>query len=165
MTDSMSPENRKTDEHYDLYAGAISQDPVATVLRFHLLTEYYLEQMIKLVLPRGDRLVDSAAFSYAQKLGIVHASDLIPDTLISSLRNLNKIRNKCSHELNHQISNSDLEIIGSPFGKMWTDVKREHESTEDRLSSLCGLISVVLGVELDDMEIHFHGEQKSEDKA
>ncbi|MBB4133400.1 hypothetical protein [Xanthomonas sp. 3075] len=157
MNQSSLPTKKHSTRHYEMYSGAMSEDSVATILRFHLLTEYYLEQMIRLVLSRGDRIIDSGNYSYAQKLGIVEASDKIGDKLISSLRNLNKLRNKCSHELNHQITDSDLERVGSPLGKFWTQIKNEQTSTRAKLGHLCGTISAALGVELDDLEQVFHG--------
>ena len=142
---------------YALYKGTMSEDSVATALKFHLLTEFYLEQMIRLVLARGDKLIDSGNYSYAQKLGIVEASDRVPDNLLSSLRNLNKLRNKCSHEMDYKISDSDLERIGSPLGKCWTELKKDKHTVRARLGYLCGHISAYLSVELEDLELEFHG--------
>lgn len=153
-TTNIDDQNKK---HYDLYSSSLSDDSLATVLRFHLLTEYYLEQMICVALARGDKLIESVNYSYAQKLGIVEAIDMLDDNLISSLRNLNKLRNKCSHDLNHEIRDSDLERIGSPFGKDWSETKKEHVETNKRLSMLLGFISAELVGTLEVMEQHFHG--------
>ena len=153
MTESaQADDTKKPRGDYELYCAAISSDPVATVLRFHLLTEYYLEQLIRTLLPRGDRIVESGNYSYAQKLGIVEATDKLDDGPISALRNLNRLRNKCSHELNHVVNPSDLETIGSPLGTRWTTVKREHVKTEVRMNYLFAVISAYLSVKLERAE-------------
>lgn len=149
MSDNTQPVPKKHNPDFELYRSAISGDPVATVLRFHLLTEYYLEQLIRSLMPRGDRIIESANFSYAQKLCVVSATNEVGDDLVSSLRNLNKLRNKSSHELHHKITASDLESIGSPLGKDWTEIKKKHAEAETRMNYLFGLISVFLTVELD----------------
>ncbi|MFN4043989.1 hypothetical protein [Limnobacter sp.] len=149
MTGNTQPVPKRLNSDFELYRSAISGDPVATVLRFHLLTEYYLEQLIRSLMPRGDRIIESANFSYAQKLCVVAATNEVEDDLVSALRNLNKLRNKCSHELHHKITASDLESIGSPLGKDWTEIKKEHAEVETRMNYLFGLISAFLTVELD----------------
>jgi hypothetical protein len=149
VNETTQPVPTKVNPNYELYRSAISGDPVATVLRFHLLTEYYLEQLIRSLLTRGDRIIESGNFSYAQKLCVVAATDELKDDLISALRNLNKLRNKCSHELHHKISAADLEPIGSPLGKDWTEIKKKHSDVEARMNYLFGVISVFLSVELD----------------
>ncbi|WP_461518288.1 hypothetical protein [Porticoccus sp.] len=152
MNNKGLPKRSSIDEEYALYTQTISGDPVATVLRFHLLNEYYLEQMIRLLLPRGDRIIDSGNYSYAQKLGIVKAADNTPDRLLSSLRNLNKLRNKCSDERSLQITDSDLEKIGSPLGRDWTQIKKEKDSLELRLNFLFGLIFAKLSFQQEKLE-------------
>lgn len=159
MTDSkLSPTQRK---HYEMYAASISEDGVASVLRFHLLSEYFLEQAIRVVLPRGDKIIDSGNYSFAQKLGVVEAAQAFPDSLISSLRNLNKVRNKCSHELNHQVTDRDLETIGSPLGKGWTKIKNDDgPGRPNRIGLLFGDLSATMSAHLRHLEEKHHGEPK-----
>ena len=152
-----------TDEEYELFSSTMSDDPVATVLKFHLLTEYLLERIIKIYLPRGDKLVDSSSFSYANKLTVVDSFNVIPDEQVSSLRNLNKVRNRCSHELNHEISNSELERIGSPLGKEWTNIKREKSCVSSRMGHLFALLSIKLNYEIRELEEYHHSSEEFSD--
>lgn len=155
MTESkLSAAQRK---HYEMYAASISDDDVASILRFHLLSEYFLEQAIRVVLPRGDKIVDSGNYSFAQKLGIVEAAQAFSDSLICSLRNLNKVRNKCSHELNHQVTDRDLETIGSPLGKGWTKIKSDDgPGRPTRMALLFGDLSATMSAHIRHLEEKHH---------
>src|SRR4051812_30081566 len=78
------------------YAGiGNSADPVMAILRAHLFTENVLERLICVGMKRGDKALDNGSFTYNHKLAIVEGLGLVPDTVISVLRNLNKVRNQC----------------------------------------------------------------------
>ncbi len=100
-------------------------DPVMLVLRAHLFTENLLERLIRSQLPRGDKVAENANLTYFQKLVLVDALELLPDMIISSLRQLNKLRNECAHQLQKAINESDVVRIGSPLGKFFTSAKKE----------------------------------------
>lgn len=118
-------------------------DPIMLVLRGHLFSESLLERIIRLSLPRGDKIVESASFSYAQKLLFTEALDTIPDSVCSSLRGLNKLRNQCAHELGRTITDADVVKIGSPLGKEFTVMHRQ--SKYDPVTTLRGVIHYVTG--------------------
>jgi hypothetical protein len=99
-------------------------DAVMLLLRGHLYSENLLERLINFGLPRGDKLMENASLSYHQKLLLVEALDFLPDMIASSLRNLNKLRNQCAHQLNKKITEADITRIGSPLGKVFTEYKR-----------------------------------------
>lgn len=98
------------------------QNPVMSVLRVHLLTEYNIERFFHVLLPRGDRL-SNVSLSYAQKLCIVESLDEIDDRIIQCLKNLNKVRNACAHEHDKEITIADVELIGRPLGKEHTKIR------------------------------------------
>lgn len=102
------------------------QTPVLTILRVHLLTEYYIERLLVMSLPRGDRMVGDAGLSYAQKLTVLEALDILDDTTTQCLRGLNRIRNSCAHEMDREITLADVERIGRPLGSEFTVLRREH---------------------------------------
>lgn len=118
-------------------------DPIMLVLRGHLFSESLLERIIRLSLPRGDKVVESASFSYAQKLLFVEALETMPDSVCSSLRGLNKLRNQCAHELGRTITDADVVKIGSPLGKEFTVMHRNNKY--DPVKTLRGVIHYVIG--------------------
>lgn len=98
------------------------QNPVLSVLRVHLLTEYHMERIFHLILPRGDKIADSS-LSFAQKISLLEALDIVSDRTIQCLKNLNRLRNSCAHEYDKTITTADVEFIGRPLGKEHTEVR------------------------------------------
>ncbi|HEX6590058.1 MAG TPA: hypothetical protein VF039_13720 [Longimicrobiales bacterium] len=116
-----------------------NQDPVLSLLRLHLLTEYYLERLLANVLPRADRLTEKGRLSYAQKVSLVHALDVIDDRTIASLRGLNAVRNACAHEMDRAITLADIDRFGRPLGADYTAIRRQyHDDLEDLLRLTAG---------------------------
>ncbi len=111
----------------------IGQEPVLTILRGHLLAEHYLERVIAVKLPRGDRIIHAGLLSFAQKLNLVESLDALPDRLIQSLKGLNGVRNSCAHEMDREITMPDVERIGRPHGAEFTSLRREHYTDVSRL--------------------------------
>jgi hypothetical protein len=126
----MRPE-KSPDEHVDLefakFQTAIgtSDDSTMLILRGHLFSESLLERLIRLKLPRGDKVLEGASLTYAQKLALVEALDAIPDSIAASLRGLNKLRNQCAHDLGRTVLEADVVRLGSPLGKVFTRTHRE----------------------------------------
>ena len=88
-------------------------DPISRILKCHLLSEVVLDRLIQFAFePNGDAIL-SARLSYGKKLDItsrvVLAEDfpLIPDLAVGSLRKLNKIRNRLSHELGASVTREE----------------------------------------------------------
>ncbi|GAB5478648.1 MAG: hypothetical protein Marn2KO_21150 [Marinobacter nauticus] len=137
-------------QDYDEFESAVGgeSDPTMLVLRGHLYTENTLERLILALFPRGDRLIESGNLSFHHKLAVVNAFDVVPDSAISSLRNLNKIRNQAAHNLNKSITASDVAKIGSPFGKRFTEIKKDaefdvNETLRGVIHYLCGYLDAV----------------------
>ena len=150
MTDKKSTiqSSKPEDQDYKDFTSVcrIEQDPELTILRVHLLVEYYLEKFITMGLDRGDKITSQGNFSFAQKIYIVEALNLVKDEIIQSIKNLNKVRNNCAHELHKAISASDVELIGRPFGKEFTKIRHEHrydinEFLYQTLMILCASLS------------------------
>lgn len=118
-------------------------DPTMVVLRAHLFSENLLERIIRLQLPRGDKLIESSSFSYSQKLMIVDTFDMLGDPIVSSLRGLNRLRNQCAHELGKIITDSDVVRAGSPLGKIFTEMHRAHKY--DAIATLRETIHYIIG--------------------
>lgn len=84
--------------------------PVLQILKCHLVTEALLNDLIELAFEPNGAAVLSANLSYSNKLQIVSqavlADDfkLLPDFVVSSLRKLNRLRNRMAHELGATIS-------------------------------------------------------------
>ena len=121
-------------------------DPIILILRGHLFTENLLERLITFKLPRGDKVIENGNFSYYQKIILVESLNCISDPVISVLRNLNKLRNQCAHELDKKISENDISRLGSPLGKQFTQFKREAKFEETILlrmviNYICGYLT------------------------
>lgn len=119
------------------------RDFVMVILRTHLLTENLLEKLILIGLPRGDKVVEDGGLTYYQKLLLVSSLDQLPDPIISSLKNLNKVRNQCAHELDKKITEAEVTRIGSPLGKKFTDLKKKAKL--DELVTLKSVLTYVIG--------------------
>lgn len=95
-------------------------DEVSRILKCHLLSEAVLDKLIELAFePNGEALL-SGRLTYSQKLEIASRSRLVedypllPDFVIGSLRKLNQIRNRLSHELGATVTRE--EVIGLFMG-------------------------------------------------
>ncbi|HSR89072.1 MAG TPA: hypothetical protein VLK22_01555 [Candidatus Udaeobacter sp.] len=93
---------------------------LATTLRFHLLVEYYLDFIITSYLKRGFVITDNN-ITFSQKLNLVDSFGILPENIIISIKKLNALRNKSAHDIDYQITENDVDSIGRPFGKSYTD--------------------------------------------
>lgn len=135
----------ETEELTKIFVGDV--EPLVLILKAHLYTENFLEKIILVTLARGDKIVDNGSFTYHNKLLICEAADVISDSLVSSLRNLNKLRNKFAHQLDMKISMADITKIGSPLGKEFTKVKKDKLGDPQLLfSSVLVIICVKLAI-------------------
>lgn len=88
-------------------------DSISRILKCHLLSEVVLDKLIEYAFePNGDAIL-SAKLSYSQKLDIasrtmlVEDYPLLPDQAVGSLRKLNRIRNRLSHELGATVTHDE----------------------------------------------------------
>ncbi|MCG2584142.1 hypothetical protein [Massilia sp. TS11] len=143
---------KKEFEKFQQAIGA-EKDPIMLILRAHLFSENLLERLINFRLPRGDKVIENGNLNYHQKLVLAEALECLSDPIVSSLRNLNKLRNQCAHELHKKITEGDITRIGSPLGKNFTRFKRDAKFDEAALlrkvvDYICGYISATcFGVE------------------
>ena len=112
-------------EEFNKVLGSIS-DPVLLILRMHLYAEYLLERIISCKLPRGDRHLNNGNIPFNQKLSLVSAFDYLPDELITSLKQLNSVRNQCAHVLHKEVTLSEVDKIGRPLGAKYTAIKKDN---------------------------------------
>jgi hypothetical protein len=89
-------------------------DSISTIVKCHLLSEVVLDRLIEFAfMPNGNAIL-SAGLRYSQKLDIVSRTmlvedyPLIPDLAVGSLRKLNKVRNRLSHELEASVSHEEI---------------------------------------------------------
>ena len=163
--------DNKVDSHkkreyseYEKVCGSIT-DPALLILRIHLYVEYLLERLVLCKLPRGDRLLESGNLSFHQKLHLVASFDYLDDSQISVMRELNRVRNSCAHELHKEITIADVDKIGRPFGKEYTRIRKERygnvfATLSGVLASLCGGLAACTHL-LEEKQL---GEQKTKDR-
>ncbi len=132
-------------------------DLTLLLLKGHLYAEGRLERIISLRLSRGDRLIETGHLSFAQKLAVVDALNEIPDQIITVLKNLNKLRNQCAHELEKEVGDADVDRLGQPLGARFTELKQEarvkskeiadpiKRGVVERLLNMNGVIATVCG--------------------
>jgi hypothetical protein len=142
------------------------EDPTLLILRVHLLAEYYLERLIHLTLERGDRVISDAGLSFYQKLVLVDSFDRLSDSIIQSLKGLNKIRNRIAHDAEKRIAPSDVEVIARPLGRVCTKYRTEHaNSPEDFLRAILSYVCGYIAGQVGTYEYHAleQGKKKSAD--
>ena len=88
-------------------------EPISRILKCHLLSEVVLDKLIQFSFkPNGDAIL-SARLSYSQKLDLTSRTflfeeyPLISSLAVGSLRKLNKIRNRLSHELGASVAREE----------------------------------------------------------
>jgi hypothetical protein len=101
-----------------------TDDESLPLQRFHLLAEQMLERIIAGHLKRADRLLGQGRLSFAQKLHLVHSFDLIEDASVTAMQRVNTLRNDCAHVHGKQLAISDIDRIGQPLGKDYSEMKR-----------------------------------------
>jgi len=144
-------------KYFEKHCSSIN-DPILLILRVHLYAEYLLERIISSYLPRGDRVIDSANLTFFQKLNIVDSFDVISNSAISSLKNLNKVRNRFVHELERELTFADISQIGRPFGKEFNKLRQKYGDDLNIclisiLNYLCGFLTAQMAsIELGSVE-------------
>lgn len=89
-------------------------DEVSRILKCHLLSEVVLDKLLELAFEPNGEALHSARLTYNQKLDIASRSKLtedyalLPDFVVGSLRKLNQIRNRLSHELGATVTRGEV---------------------------------------------------------
>jgi hypothetical protein len=90
---------------------------IAEILRAHLVSEFLLEELIRLALGDKADAILSIGLRYHQKLELssklelVKEFQLLPDYVVGSLKKLNKLRNKIAHQLNEVITDDEIKEL------------------------------------------------------
>jgi hypothetical protein len=114
MAASDTQQDKENDEYATTLADRFLRDePLKTlVLRGHLITESFLEDIIRRNMREGQRIARESRFSYWHKLKIVSALGVVSDNTIAALDALNGLRNACAHKIDRDVTGEDVEHIG-----------------------------------------------------
>lgn len=120
--------------------------PSGEVLIAHLFSETLLDRIIKKRLPGGTKFLEKGKPNYAQKLLLVEALNNISDDVAQSLTQLNKVRNQLAHNFGRDVTDDDIQNIGSPlamFGQLKAQIKPTDTRTEldIALTAACASLS------------------------
>ena len=137
-------------------------DSVLMVLKAHLLAEYYIDQLISLEIRRGDIILNNS-FNFYQKLIVIKSLDLMENYLWDSIEALNRLRNRCAHDMDYKISETDIDKLGFPQGREYAKEKERFVLDKKGLlhHTLIGVIAPLDG--LLRHVIKHHGHNQSED--
>jgi hypothetical protein len=150
MTEKISAnsDDERSRQEFENFSKAIGKenDTTMLVLRAHLFAENLMERIIQVSLPRGDKIIENGSYTFAQKLALIDALEIIKDSIVSSLRNLNKLRNQCAHDLSKTIGDADVTRVGSPLGQEFTRARHKfnnnpHQILVSVISYICGYLA------------------------
>ena len=97
-------------------------DHIAIGLKSHLCAEYLLNRIVEQKLGHNP---DNMTF--AQKLKLIVAGDLLPEPIVQNLQRLNRFRNRLVHDLDYEVADDEMTIVSgngnekmiSPKGKRY----------------------------------------------
>lgn len=93
------------------------------VLRGHLAIEYFLNKIIEEFLPKGKNLTKDNNFSFSKKLLIVEGCNVLDNDTKEIIKEINKLRNKCAHQISYRVSKEDINRLLKIFPKkIYTDI-------------------------------------------
>lgn len=104
-------------------------DAVSLILRAHLFAEHLIEGLLESHLGDKSKPILELDLNFSKKLQLLEGYDLLPPALIVSIRKLNKLRNRCAHTLELQITNEEIKplfegiIEEMPYGENMLDEK------------------------------------------
>jgi hypothetical protein len=104
-------------------------DWMSSVLKSHLIIEYYIDEYLKAAYPTARNLAD-AKLTFSQKLELANGGGTIWIFYYKAVKSLNTLRNKFSHRLSYEVTTSDLSEI-----KKMMDIWRD-AAGEERLEGL-----------------------------
>ncbi len=108
---------------------------VSIILRCHSVAEYFLDQIILTSLSRGDLIITDGHFTFNNKLLLVRSLNVVKDDILTSIKHLNTVRNNCSHQMDYSVSEGDIDLIGRPFGKDYSESRRKNKKIDDLLKN------------------------------
>jgi len=110
------------------------------ILRGHLAVEYFLNKAIEKFLINGRKLTCDNNFSFSKKLLIVECFNVLEKDTYKFIKELNKLRNKCSHQIGYRVSNADINELAKILPLEIFDNLKE----KDNNKKLFNLLSSVL---------------------
>lgn len=90
---------------------------IAEILRVHLVSEFLLEELIKLAFGDKAEAILSIGLRYHQKLELASKLELVkeyrllPDYVVGSLKRLNKLRNRVAHQLDEVVTDDEIKEL------------------------------------------------------
>src|SRR5713226_6500784 len=87
------------------------QDDSLKVLRLHLFSEYFLNEILIAYLRTDQARLQRARLGYAQKVTLAEISHILDKDCCDLLRKLNSLRQKVAHELEYKVSKADKEAL------------------------------------------------------
>jgi len=97
---------------------SVIQQPLGwndVAIRFHAITESFLDRIVVDHFNGGDRLLDDGRFTYAQKVTLVDSLGALEAGDVEILRKLNSLRNRCAHNAAYQVTKAELEAVAPSF--------------------------------------------------
>jgi hypothetical protein len=104
--------NRKISEKEMRRASSILETQskgLIIILRVHLLIEGYLDKFLLSFFKKGNIIVQK--MSFYQKITIIEATEKIDSNLLCAIRKLNEIRNKFAHNLNYNMTKTEINTL------------------------------------------------------
>jgi hypothetical protein len=86
-------------------------DVLSLVVTGHLYIEYWREWLIRVSVPRPQKLLESARLTFSQKLAIAESIVPISGDMAEAIRIVNKMRNNIAHDLEYQPSQEDVQKL------------------------------------------------------
>lgn len=146
------PADKDVEKHLNVLSDKIDtflsgeKPPDVLIIKSHLICEYYINQILILKnLATGKEINRMSFFTKLEKL-----SDTLKNrglNMPQKLKALNKLRNKIGHELEYNLSESDIDALGYLNGKEYIFDKYEADNNKNKLL-LDILTGVVIGVAL-----------------
>jgi hypothetical protein len=111
------------------------------ILIAHLFSETLLDRIITKRLPGGAKFLEKGKPSYAQKLLLAVALNNLSEDVARSLTQLNKVRNQLAHNFGREVTDDDIQHIGSPLA-MYSQLKAKFQPNDQR--ALLGIVLIAL---------------------
>ncbi len=107
-----------------------ASDSIYGTLIAHLYVEHLLDRYLITKIPHEAKLFGERGLSFANKLKLAKGFGEINPQLLDSLSKLNEIRNSCAHVFGHQISDKQVNDLGSTLGKDYKKILAEYPEAE-----------------------------------
>lgn len=146
-----SPQERAKalEEDYKLFLSECDEfwkkdnDMMGLVLKCHLIVEYYMTECLKTSLPGIDKF-DEARLSFAQKHHLLTGWTFGFPWLKNAVADLNRLRNKVAHRINHVVTDQDLQPIYDAMDPSYLAKKEPVKRGREALIDFANLVSMAL---------------------